>query len=246
MVTVLERLAGQVRMQLARRADPVRAEGERRYLKSEIDHFGVPVPVVRQIVMAVRKDHPALTRHQVVDLARRLWREPVHECRLAAAFLLRAYVDRLQPADVDLLEELIRDAGTWALVDVLAGEVGGRLLLGHPVVASAYRRWGADEDMWVRRAGILGFLVPLRDSKNHDRYFGVLTEIADKVLEDRRFFVRKAIGWVLRETGKRQPDDVFGWLAPRLSRVSGVTLREAVRYLAPDQRDELMTAYRSR
>jgi len=245
-VTLPARLADQVRTHLAGQADPVRAEGEKRYLKSEIEHFGVSVPAVRTSVTATRKEHPALGHDDVVDLVRRLWSDQVHECRLAAAFLLRAYVDRLQAADVGLLEELIRDARTWALVDVLAGDVGGRLLLGHPEIEATYRKWGQDDDMWVRRSGLLGFLVPLRDPANHDRYFGVFTEIADSVLSDPRLFVRKAIGWVLRDVGKGQPDDVFAWLVPRVPQVSGVTLREAVKYLSSDQRDELMAAYRSR
>lgn len=245
-VTLPQRLAHQVRTQLADQADPVRAEGEKRYLKSEIDHFGVPVPAVRKAVTAVRKEHPALGHDDVVDLVRHLWSDRMHECRLAAALLLGAYVDRLSASDVDLLEELIREAGTWALVDVLAGDVGGRLLLGNPQVEATYRRWGDDDDMWMRRSGILGFLVPLRDPTKHARYFGVFTEIADDALTDSRFFVRKAIGWVLREVGKRHPDDVFAWLVPRVPRVSGVTLREAVKYLSSTQRDELTTAYRSR
>ena len=54
------------------------------------------------------------------------------------------------------------------------------------------------------------------------------------MLEEREFFIRKAIGWVLREAGKRRPDDVAAWLAPRTDRASGVTMREAVKYLPPD------------
>ena len=102
-MTLPARLADQIRTQLGGQADPARAEGEKRYLKSEIEHFGVPVPAVRTSVTATRKEHPALSHDDVVDLVRRLWSDRVHECRLAAAFLLRAYVDRLKAADVDLL-----------------------------------------------------------------------------------------------------------------------------------------------
>jgi DNA alkylation repair enzyme len=62
---------------------------------------------------------------------------------------------------------------------------------------------------------------------------------AAAALEDRC----KAIGWVLGETGKRRRDEVFAWLAPRTQRVSGVTVREAVRYFEPDQREQLLAAY---
>jgi 3-methyladenine DNA glycosylase AlkD len=65
------------------------------------------------------------------------------------------------------------------------------------------------------------------------------------MLEEREFFIRKAIGWVLRETGKSQPDIVYAWLLPRATRASGVTVREAVKYLSAARRRELLTSYRS-
>ena len=55
------------------------------------------------------------------------------------------------------------------------------------------------------------------------------------MLGEREFFIRKAIGWVLREEGHRRPDVVAAWLLPRAGRASGVTITEAVKYLAPDQ-----------
>ena len=64
------------------------------------------------------------------------------------------------------------------------------------------------------------------------------------MLADREFFIRKAIGWVLRETAKRHPQLVADWLAPRVHRASGVTVREAVKWLPADQREALMASYR--
>jgi 3-methyladenine DNA glycosylase AlkD len=65
------------------------------------------------------------------------------------------------------------------------------------------------------------------------------------MLEEREFFIRKAIGWVLRETAKRRPDEVFSWLAARTDRISGVTIREAVKYLDERRADRLIEAYRA-
>jgi 3-methyladenine DNA glycosylase AlkD len=64
------------------------------------------------------------------------------------------------------------------------------------------------------------------------------------MLEEREFFIRKAIGWVLREFGKIQPEQVYTWLAPRIARASGVTVREAVKYLPVERREALLHAYR--
>src|SRR2546421_683608 len=63
---------------------------------------------------------------------------------------------------------------------------------------------------------------------------------ADRRLEEREFFIRKAIGWVLREVSKKRPDLVFEWLEPRAARASGVTTREAVKYLSPSQRHAIL------
>jgi 3-methyladenine DNA glycosylase AlkD len=66
------------------------------------------------------------------------------------------------------------------------------------------------------------------------------------MLEEKEFFIRKAIGWVLREVGKRRPAEVVAWLAPRTHRASGVTMREAVKYLPAADATGLMAAYRER
>jgi hypothetical protein len=69
---------------------------------------------------------------------------------------------------------------------------------------------------------------------------------ADALLDEREFFIRKAIGWVLRETGKRRPQEVYDWLAPRVGRASGVTFTEAVKYLPPEQPEGLRQAHGTR
>ena len=62
------------------------------------------------------------------------------------------------------------------------------------------------------------------------------------MLDEQEFFIRKAIGWVLRDTGRRRPDLVFEWLLPRASRCSGVTLREAIKPLSEEQRATVLAA----
>jgi 3-methyladenine DNA glycosylase AlkD len=62
------------------------------------------------------------------------------------------------------------------------------------------------------------------------------------MLEEKEFFIRKAIGWVLRETARKRPDLVYGWLLPRAARASGVTVREAVKPLTAPQRAAVLAA----
>jgi 3-methyladenine DNA glycosylase AlkD len=222
--------------------DPDRAAHERRYLKSELRHLGVSVPGIRRVVAAFARGHPDLRRSELLRLVRELWRVPVHERRMAAVELLDRYGPLLTPTDLRLVERLIRRSKTWALVDPLAINVGGGLVERFPELAVELDRWAADRDFWVRRSALLALLGPLRRGEGDFRRFA---GYADGMLEEPEFFIRKAIGWVLRETGKARPRLVARWLRPRAARASGVTVREAVKYLPRADRESILRAHRS-
>jgi 3-methyladenine DNA glycosylase AlkD len=162
---------------------------------------------------------------------------------MVAVELLDMHSKLLGPDDMPMLERLLRNSHTWALVDSLAATVVGALVTKHPQLAETLDRWATDEDFWLRRSAMLALLVELRQGRGDwDRF----ARYADSMLEETEFFIRKAMGWILRDTSKRRPDLVYDWLAPRAGRASGVTVREAVRYLTDDQREAVMSAYRER
>ncbi|MFA9429342.1 DNA alkylation repair protein [Egicoccus sp. AB-alg2] len=225
---------------LAEHGTPERAEKERRYLKSELRHLGASVPATRAAVKRLVAGLPELTHDDAVDLAVALWDAPVHERRAAAVELLDLRSDLLTAADLPVLERLLREARTWALVDGLAASVVGAVRERHPDEAEpTLRAWAGDEDFWLRRASLLAYLVALRaGAGDFDRF----ADKADRLLEDREWFVRKALGWVLRDTGRRRPAMVVDWLEPRVARAAPLTLREAVKHLPDDDRARLSRA----
>jgi 3-methyladenine DNA glycosylase AlkD len=218
-------------------ANPERAGSEKKYLKSELAHLGVSVPAIRKVASAFARDNPDLSRPEVIALVEGLWSEPVHERRMAAVELLAFYGDRLQREDLTLVERLIRESKTWALVDGLAATVAGKLVDRFPELGATLDGWAIDDDFWVRRSALLALLEPLRAGVGD---FDRLARYADEMLDEREFFIRKAIGWVLRETGKKRPDLVGGWLRPRATRASAITLREAVKYLPAEDREAIL------
>ena len=234
-----QELADLVDADLRAAGDPERAEKERAYLKSDLEHYGTSVPAIRRVATRLGRAHPDLDHDELVSLVELLWHDPVHERRMAAVELLDAYVDRLGPDDMALFERLLRGSRTWALVDGLAASVVGTVVDRSPTAASVLNRWSVDEDVWMRRASLLALLVPLRQGASDFDRFG---RYADSMLDEQEFFIRKAIGWVLRDTSKRRPDLVFEWLLPRAARCSGVTVREAVKYLSEDQRAAVLAA----
>jgi 3-methyladenine DNA glycosylase AlkD len=219
-----------------------RAIGEKAYLKSDLDFTGTLVSQTRAEVKGLAAEL-ALDHDRLLELAAELWSKPVFERRLAAVMFLQRFPRLLSAADLPFMERLVRESETWALLDYLAVDVIGRLLEAEPAAMEPILdRWAIDDDFWVRRASLLAELTPIRRGAKADRFMAR----ADQMLEEREFFIRKAIGWVLRETGKRHPGTVVAWLEPRTHRASGVTMREAVKYVPTADADRLMAAYRER
>jgi 3-methyladenine DNA glycosylase AlkD len=242
------RLANTMESELRAAGTPERAVKEKAYLKSRLDFAGASLPAIRGCARQVRRDNPDLSGSDVLALADELWASSLHERRMVAVVLLELFAAQLVPADLDRLERLVRDSYTWALVDGLAADVAASITAaypGDPTVDAVVRRWAGDDDLWVRRSALLAHLKTLGRRGSFEGWTR-FCELADAMLDEREFFVRKAIGWVLREASKTHPDQVAGWLRPRTDRVSGVTIREAVRYLSETDRASLMAAYRAR
>jgi 3-methyladenine DNA glycosylase AlkD len=222
-------------------AAPERAQGQRAYLKSERRHHGASVSqiraVVRDAVSALGGGPRAcLDAESMWQITRGLWapgreqhaRQVFEEC-LAAVEVLERHVAVLTPSDLPRFEPYVRDAGTWALVDPIATHLAGEIAVRHAgtAVDDVLERWAGDDDFWIRRASLLAELRPLAAGQPFERF----ARHADAMLDEREFFVRKAIGWVLRDTARRRQDEVVAYALPRAARFSGVTWREVVRHL---------------
>jgi 3-methyladenine DNA glycosylase AlkD len=227
----------QLQRELQATGTPVRAVQEQRYLKSDLAFLGAGMPAIRSIVRSFARAQPTLDRATLLALVEALWLQPVHELRMTAVELLDYRSRLLEEEDIAVIERLLRGAKTWAFVDNLAESVAGALVVRYPALNATLDRWSGDADFWLRRSSMLALLLPLRaGGGDFERFAGY----ADRMLDEREFFIRKAIGWVLREVSKKRPQLVYDWLAPRVSRASGVTLREAVKYLSAEQRERLL------
>ena len=231
-----------IRTTLLPLGDPARAAGARAYLKSELRFLGLDTPTLRRAASDWARAHPELTTADLLRLAEALWQTPVFELRAFAVELLvrrrsLLLAARGQARFLDFLETLLRRSRTWAFVDWIVIQLVAPLVEGDPRLLRRFDRWIEDPDFWIRRAALLALLPALRRGAGDWPRF---VRYADGQLAEREFFVRKAIGWVLREVAKQRPRLVSEFLAPRLDRVSGVTLREAVKYLPVRDRRRLL------
>lgn len=207
---------------------PERAEGAKAYLKSDLDFLGVATPPLRAAAGDWLRARPDLDHDALVGLVEALWSKPVHELRAFGVEILLARRDLLGSGDLDLLEDLLRRSRSWAYVDTLAIQIVGPLVERDPRLNARLDRWVKDGDFWIRRSALLALLLPLRRGEGDWPRF---VRYADALLPEKEFFIRKAIGWVLREVAKRHPERVRAFLQEREGKVSGVTRREAERYL---------------
>src|SRR4029077_7507291 len=189
-------IATAIAAELTSHRNAARAAAEKAYLKSDLEFLGVGLPAMRQIVRAVTRQHGGLDRRRLGALVSILLETPRFERRMVAVLLLEAFEPLLRPVDIALLERLIRQSKTWAFVDELAIVITGPLVERSPELLRILDRWAHDDDFWVRRSAMLALLRPLRRGGGDFRRFA---RYADRMLEDREFFIRKSIGWVLRE-----------------------------------------------
>jgi 3-methyladenine DNA glycosylase AlkD len=215
-----------------------RAAREKAYLKSTLRFHGVTVPQVRQTALAWAQRHPALTRGQLRALADALFATDYHDLRSLGIAVLERKKALLGPADLPWLVGHVRTTANWAHVDWLATKVIGPLVAALPAARrkAQLRRWARDPHLWIRRTALLAQHDVLRAGGGD---FPLFAAIAAPLLPEREFFIRKAIGWILREVGKRRPELTFAFLKRHRARVAGLTFREGSKHLPAAMRAAL-------
>jgi len=228
-MTADQPLVAAVRAALEAAGDPARARGAQAYMKSAMPFHGVPVPEVRRMARVELAAHPPPDRQTWHDTVLELWDGATHrEERYAALALVRspvaaAYQDL---SSLELYRHLVLTGAWWDLVDELAHAVGAVLHAAGAPASAVVRGWSRDDDLWVRRAAIL---CQLGAGARTDR--ALLADCLDANLADRAFFLRKAIGWALRDLARTDPGWVLGYVEAAGDRLSPLSRREAIKHL---------------
>jgi 3-methyladenine DNA glycosylase AlkD len=222
---------------LSSQAKPGRAEFEKKYHKSDLRFLGSGIPPVRSECMRFYRANKLIARADLDLLLSSLWNTNCHELRSVAICLMVCYSQLFTSRDLPYVRQLIRDASGWAHVDWLAVDLLGSIYTRYPTIESKLRRWSTDQDFWVRRASILALLDEARHGNR--KAFGLFDEFASSMIEEKEFFIRKAIGWILREVSKKQPQWSFDFLMRHRETASGLTMREGSKYLPESQQKRL-------
>jgi 3-methyladenine DNA glycosylase AlkD len=227
---------------LRRAGSAARARGEKAYLKSELRFWGTGLQPIRAAVREYCDAHPNLARADLRAIAETLYATDVHELRASAIGVLERKCERLADRDLPWVITLVRKSKSWAYVDWLAPKVIGDVIARDPRSRKRLAVWAKDEDFWVRRTALLAEHDALRSGGGD---FALWSRLAAPMLDEREFFIRKAIGWVLREVSKKRPELTYEFLKKHRDRVSGLSLKEGAKYLPSTQRKALGLPSRS-
>jgi 3-methyladenine DNA glycosylase AlkD len=204
-----------------------RAQYERAYMKSALEFHGVDAATVRaacaEFCRAQTIDHDRLVA--IVDA---LYATDWFDLHSAAVGVLERKRTLVGEGDAEWLIGLVRKSACWAHVDWIATKIVPQALPERP--RALLRAWARDEDFWVRRTALLAQLDALRAGGGD---FALFAELALPMLGEKEFFIRKAIGWVLRDTSKKRPELVRAFVDAHGAQMSGLSRREATRRLPP-------------
>lgn len=216
-----------VRAALATVADPALSAPMRAYQRDQFPFLGIQTPTRRQAVAQLIRQ--PFTRPELLAVARALWAQPEREYQYVAVDLLARHARQLTPDDLPALLALVQDKSWWDTVDGLAKVVG--------TVFRRARGPGAEpqtamdealchDSFWVRRIALLHQLGWGRETDTA-RLFRYAAALAPET----EFFIRKAIGWSLRDYARHDPDAVRSFVATQGNRLSGLSRREALKHL---------------
>lgn len=213
-------------------ASAERAVFEKRYLKSPFKFFGTSVPFTDRLAKEFRKANRDTERQYVLDLTQRLWASEYHDEKRLGLRILQYYPEYLDFSVMPMLEEMLMASTGWDCVDDISIHLVGTVLEKDPKTYRYLKKWSTSDNFWMRRASLISQILLFRYGRGDKALF---FRIAGKMISEKEFFIRKAIGWTLREMSKTDPESVISFLLKVKNKASGLTLREGSKLLNEKQ-----------
>ncbi len=216
-----------VQAELARCADPDKAAGMQAYMKTEMPFYGVQKPGRMPILRHLRKAFAPASREEYEALAAALWELPHREEKYLAQGVATAFKRYIVPESLPLYSRFISEGAWWDFVDDAATHMVRELVIDYPDETwPVVDRWNDDADMWLRRSSII-CQVGAKEHTDTARLF----RFCEERMHEKEFFIRKAIGWALREYAKTDAKAVVDFVARHRDVLSGLSYREATKHI---------------
>jgi 3-methyladenine DNA glycosylase AlkD len=223
----VDALTGFAATRLAAAANPDKAVPMAAYMKTDQPFYGVQKPGRSAIFNEMIDRFAPSDRDDYCSAVLALWDQPHREEQYLAIGYAKAFPRYITLSSVPLYRRLIVEGAWWDFVDDIATSLVGSVLRSQrDPMTLKIRAWIDDRDLWLRRTAIIGQLGHKEDTDE-----SLLFDACVARLGEEEFFIRKAIGWALREYAKTNPEAVRSFVLDHRGEMSGLSFREATKHL---------------
>ena len=204
-------------------SNSIKASQMKKYLKNQFEFFGISAPLRREIVRDFLRKENLPPVSSIQEITTELWGKPEREFQHFAVELLTKYLKHIEPSFIYHFEYLIATKSWWDTVDFIAPNLVGKHFKSHTeLIIPITNNWAKSDNMWLQRASII-FQLKYKTMTDLHLLFEYITLLSDS----KEFFIRKAIGWALREYSKTDPESVVKFV--NSNKLSGLSTREALK-----------------
>ena len=207
-------------------ADPAKAPEMAAYTKGQFAYLGISAGDRRVASKPIVQEAKGLEADALLAQVEALWSEPEREFHYVGMDAIRAGAKHLAPVHLPRVRSLILQTPWWDTVDSLAVHTVGPMVTNHPELVHEMDDWIESDELWIARTAIVHQLM-YKDRTDTNRLF----TYCEMQMEHTDFFMRKAIGWALRQYARTDPDAVRAFVDTHEDALSGLSKREALKHL---------------
>lgn len=214
-----------VQQQFVEHANFIKSKGMQKYMKNHFSFYGIDSPTRRLLLKGIIAKEGKPSPLVVRNLSELLWHAEEREMQYAAMDFLDTIKKKLQESDLSLIENLITTKSWWDTVDALSSHLAGNWLLQFPQnKEKILQQWYNSKNMWLQRTVLIHQLN--YKEKTDER---ILFDYCRKLSNSNEFFIKKAIGWALRQYARTAPANVKAFVVQ--TELSTLSVREATKHL---------------
>jgi 3-methyladenine DNA glycosylase AlkD len=197
------------------------------YMRNQFQFYGIPSPERKLISKELFARHPEIFKTNWRNVVMDCWELPQREMQYVGQEWFYAQRRKFTADDILLIEQLILTKSWWDTVDFVSSNLAGAWFGKFPDdIPDRTRKWMDSGNIWLQRSAVL-FQLKYGHKTNQDLLFGFIKELADS----KEFFIRKAIGWSLRQLAKTNPQEVLDFVDKQP--LSELSRREALKNMQP-------------
>ena len=210
--------------ELRNNKNPEIAKGQKKYMRNKFEFLGVKTPLKHELLKNHYKKFGKPEKELMNDYAKFLWKQPEREFQYIAINLYEKIMKQFEPEDIHILEYMIENKSWWDSIDSVVRLNKVYFQKFPELVKEHTGRWINSDNFWFQRSALI-FQLNYREKMDKDLMFKYIKKVA----HSKEFFVQKAIGWILRQYSKFEPETVIEFVEN--NELATLSKREALKII---------------